>query len=128
LNEIDQRSQGKVMDNDLERFAVQFGSSLARSQPVLDYRAALDALEADNEATSQKASLEQVYDDLVRRQSQGEFITQGEIESYYALEQRVLSNPLLVECNTALERVKDYFSEAHNILCDHLGVTFVDLI
>lgn len=116
------------MDEELKKAAEQFGSALASSSPLREYQAALAALEADGEASTQNAHLDAVYDDLVRRQSQGEIIAQGEIETYYELEQQVRSNPLLSRRDAALERVKDYFSEAHNILCDHLGVTFVDLV
>ncbi len=116
------------MDETLKKAAEQFGAALANSQPVRDYRASRSALDADHGAARQQSHLESIYDDLVRRQSQGEMISQGEIESYYQLEQEVRSNPLLTRRDQALERVKDFFSETHNILCDHLGVTFVDLV
>jgi cell fate (sporulation/competence/biofilm development) regulator YlbF (YheA/YmcA/DUF963 family) len=116
------------MDEELKKAAERFGSALANSEPLREYQAALAALDADGGASAQKDHLEEVYDDLVRRQSRGEIIAQGEIEAYYALEQQVRSNPQLARRDAAFERVKDYFSEAHNILSDHLGVTFVDLV
>ena len=116
------------MEESLKQAVKTFGSALATSQPVREYQAALQALQADNYASAQQDHLEDIYDDLVRRQSEGEILAQGEIDTYYQLERRVRANPLLAQRDAALERVKDYFSETHHILCDHLGITFVDLV
>ena len=115
------------MDESLRQAAVAFGQALADSDALREYRAALDAVSGDPDALRQKAELDEIYDSITQRQSMGEVVARGEIEAYYDLEQQVAANPLLSRRDSSLERVKDYFSEAHTILSDLLGVNFVDL-
>ena len=115
------------MDEILKQAAIDFGQALAESEVLHAYQAAVAAVAADPEALRQKAELEEIYDALIQRQSMGEVVARGEIEAYYDLEQQVASNPLLAQRDASLERVKDYFSEAHNLLSDEMGVSFIDL-
>lgn len=115
------------MDETLAQAAAAFGKALAESDAMREYAASLEAASADPESLRQKGELDEIYDSLTQRQSMGEVVARGEIEAYYDLEQQVAANPLLSRRDNSLERVKDYFSEAHTLLSDQLGVSFVDL-
>jgi cell fate (sporulation/competence/biofilm development) regulator YlbF (YheA/YmcA/DUF963 family) len=117
-----------ALDEKIKQAAEAFGKALAEAPAVAAYRRAQEESAVDAEALRLKAELEATYDDLIRRQAAGEVLTRGEIDAYYALEQRVRANPQLSSHDASLERLKDVFSEAHNLLSGRLGLSFKDLI
>jgi cell fate (sporulation/competence/biofilm development) regulator YlbF (YheA/YmcA/DUF963 family) len=115
------------MDETLRAAAQQFGQALAASTVVSAYRSASTSAAEDEEAQRLKAELEEVYDGLSQRQAAGEILSQGELDAYYELEQRVRQHSLLARRDQDLEKVRDFFSEAHWILSSELGINFIDL-
>ena len=116
------------MNETILKAAEQFGKALAESKLMQEYLEAQRALEADPELLRLKAEVDQVYDELTQRQSVGEVVPRGEIEAYYDMEHTVVSNPLLLRRDAALERVKDYYSETNFILSGKLGINLLDML
>lgn len=116
------------MDENLRSAAESFGRALAASAPLAAYRRTSSEAASDRESLRLKAELDEVYDALIQRQAAGEIIAQGELDAYFDLEERVREHDLLARRDRELERVKDYFSEAHWILSSELGFNFTDLL
>ena len=114
------------LEEAIERAARDLGKILANTPEAAEFQLAVEATASDPDAFRLKAELEATYDDLIQRQSAGEILSRGEIDAFYTLEQRVRSHPLLARHEASLERLKDVFSEAHNLLSGQLGFNFKD--
>jgi cell fate (sporulation/competence/biofilm development) regulator YlbF (YheA/YmcA/DUF963 family) len=116
------------LNEDVKQAAEEFGKLLAENQAVEEFHRLRAEAEKDPEALRLRAELERTYDDLMQRQAAGEILSRGEIEAYYELEQRVRAHPLLASYERSLERLKDVFSEANQLLTRRLGFNLKDLV
>jgi cell fate (sporulation/competence/biofilm development) regulator YlbF (YheA/YmcA/DUF963 family) len=116
------------MDEKIRVAAEAFGKVLLGSPVMQEYRQSEAAAASDVDAVQLEAELMAMYDGLVQRQSAGEILSGGEIDAYYNLEREVRNHPLLMKRDRSREALKDYFSEAHGLLSDALGLNFKDII
>jgi cell fate (sporulation/competence/biofilm development) regulator YlbF (YheA/YmcA/DUF963 family) len=117
-----------ALNDELTELANALGRSLRESPEAHAYHEARQAAQDDDHAARLIARLDEMYDDLIQRQSAGEVLSAGEINAYYDLEQEVQQHPALANQARALERVKDLFTETHSLLTNELGLNLQDLI
>jgi cell fate (sporulation/competence/biofilm development) regulator YlbF (YheA/YmcA/DUF963 family) len=117
-----------ILNDEVRLAAEEFGKALAANPAVSEYLRVREETEADANALRLKGELQSTYDDLLERQAAGEMISRGEIEAYYDMEQRVRSHQLLSRHDSSLERLRDVFSEANQLLSARLGLNIKDLV
>lgn len=114
--------------NDWMVVAEELGQFLAKSPVMQTYREISATLSPDSPALQLRARLEAMYDDLIQRQTAGEIIPGGEIDAYYELESQVRAQPELARRDSALEKVKDLYTEVNQIITNQIGMNLLDLL
>lgn len=112
---------------DVRHAAQELGDSLGSSDAVQSYLAAQAQLEADPDAAEVDHRFQTLYQDLVARQRAGEDLPQEELNEFYALRERVQSDPLIVERDLTLGDVKAYFADIALELSVRLEVDYPTL-
>lgn len=115
------------MSPELIEAAHELGATLNQSRVIQSYMQAKADAENNPEAVSAEAHMLEVYHTLTARQSNGEQLTQSEVQEFYALRNQVQYHPLIKARDNVLAQVKSLFAEAGTEITNQLGVDFPTL-
>jgi len=112
---------------ELEAAARQLGSLLSESEPLKAYREAERRLDADAEALALLDRLQALEADLRARQSQGQPLSEDDINDLYRLQAEVGNHPTLRALFDAGADLRRYLQEINRELSLLLGLDFAQL-
>ncbi|RME43349.1 MAG: YlbF family regulator [Chloroflexi bacterium] len=116
-----------MLTQELEAAAQRMGVLLRETEPLRAYREAERRLEADPEAQALLDHFQALQDDLRTRQTQGQALSEKEIEELYQLQAEVGSHPTLRALFDAGAEVQQYLQAINQDLSQYLGVDFAQL-
>lgn len=117
-----------MLTEELKNAARTLGESLNASEPVYTYLKAQADCKADSEASVLEKRMFAIYDELIRRQEQGEVLSRSEIDAFNTLKRQVFQHPSIAERDAAQAQVKRYFAEIADEINFLLGVEFPTLV
>lgn len=118
------------MENSAEilQAAQRLGETLNSSPTVQAYLQAEAAVQNSQELQQMEAKLDQVYNDLVRRQQAGEMLYPYEVNEFYKLRDQFVGHPLIKQRSASLEAVKTLFQQAGSAMSSIMSVEYTDLV
>lgn len=117
-----------TLPSEIDQAARALGEAVRENAAAQAHLQAAQRCAADAQAQRIKARLEATYEDLLRRQTAGEVLSTGEIDTYYQLEREVRANPALAQEEQALDQLKDLLTEIHGLLTNELGFSLRDMV
>ena len=117
-----------MLTEELQNAAHALGEALHDSESVETYLKAQADCKADFQASVLEKRMFAVYDELIRRQEQGEVLSRSEIDAFNTLKRQVYQHPSIAERDAALRLVKSYFAEISDEINFPLGVEFPTLV
>jgi cell fate (sporulation/competence/biofilm development) regulator YlbF (YheA/YmcA/DUF963 family) len=115
------------LSQEITQAAREFGAALREHPLVRAYQAACAAVQQDGELARLEEEALRLYNDLLSRQQAGEMLASREINHYYALRERLVRHPLIVERETRLKAVKPLFGQAGTVISSLLTVEYTSL-
>jgi cell fate (sporulation/competence/biofilm development) regulator YlbF (YheA/YmcA/DUF963 family) len=116
----------KPLSSDIAQATEALGQNLAYSAPFLQYRAAEQALVADDQAYGLLRAFIRFQGELRQRQIQGTF-TAADLEHLGRLQADVQANGVITALYQAQQKVTAYVQEINTEISNLLGVDFAGL-
>ena len=117
-----------AISNDLQVAAKELGAALGANPVVKEYLLAREELAQDTDLQRLEGKIEQVYQELVTRQQNGEVLLPGEINVFYDLREKYTNHPLVVRYSRCESAIKALFSETGSTLSSILSVEYTQLV
>jgi cell fate (sporulation/competence/biofilm development) regulator YlbF (YheA/YmcA/DUF963 family) len=108
--------------------ARSLGRTLRKDADIQAYLAALERLEADQEAQELEGRLYDLFDQLTTRQQAGEQLSRTEIEAFYALRSQVRANPHISERDAVLQALKPFLADIVEVISSRIGADYTALV
>jgi len=112
---------------EIEHAARVLGQALRDQEATRLYLEARRSVETDSEAVALEKEMYATYEALIARQQAGEQIPRKEVEAFYAIRDRLFSDPLVMERESALKPLKSLFLETAEEISAPLGVDYTNL-
>ncbi len=108
--------------------ARELGNALNASPVVQEYQQASEAIEKDQDLQALRLKVEQLYEDLINRQQNGEALSPGDIQAFNQLRGQYVQHPLIVRQEQCQRAVKALFEEAGGAISSILSVDYSQLV
>jgi cell fate (sporulation/competence/biofilm development) regulator YlbF (YheA/YmcA/DUF963 family) len=116
-----------AISNDILVVANRLGSALGSSPVVREYLQAREALLQDAGVGQLEEKIQQVYQDLVTRQRNGEMLFPHEVNAFYDLRDQYSRHPLVMEYGRCETLLKAMFGEVGKTINSILSVDYTQL-
>ncbi len=116
------------ISSDLQEAAQALGAALNASPEVQEYLQARDAMLNDAALRRLAEEMERVYHELVSRQQNGEMLSPGEVNAFYALREQYTSHPLVARYEKSQAAVKALCEQAGSAISSILSVDYTQLV
>lgn len=122
VGQVEER--GMTMDATVEAAARNLAEALLQAEPVKAYKAADDALKADEAAMAGLERLQELQRALITKQRNGERITREELAQFRKLEREVMSHPKFQDREHAQRQALAFMAEVVGAVSEALGMDF----
>lgn len=112
------------LTDEIKQAAEALGKQLSADAKVREYVRLAEQVQQDHEVTALQSRYDQVYQELLKRQRNGEALVPADMDEYYRLKRQLQDNPLLTAQDSQLLLVKALFAQTAQILTDELLIDY----
>ena len=112
------------LSNEIQEAAKELGNLLRSEVSVKEYLRLLEEIKQNPEVTALEEQYSRLYQVLVERQQNGEFLSKPELDEHYRLKQQFEDHPLINARDVQMEWVKAKYVQVAQRLTSMLGIDF----
>jgi cell fate (sporulation/competence/biofilm development) regulator YlbF (YheA/YmcA/DUF963 family) len=112
---------------EIRQAAMELGKHLTQDADVRAYRAALERILRDPEASRLDAQFEQLAEELAKHEQKGETISSSQWDAYFELKFQILRHPLFVMRDASLEGMQELFFQTAQKISIALRIDYPSL-
>ncbi len=115
------------LTEEIKDAARQLGQALSQDDYIRLYLDALRATQDDPEASALEKKMYEDYEELIRRQQEGEQLSREDIRPFDELRRQLAHHPLIVERNDMLNTIRPYLHQVAEEISFVLGTDYAEL-
>jgi hypothetical protein len=109
----------------LKQSALNLGKCLKTEKKVQEFLDLRERAAQDANSVELENKLNQAYEELTKREENGEVLRPFELEQYYALKQQLQSQPLVGLRDAKFEEVKSFLGQTAQRITSNLGIDYL---